>query len=101
MDATTKNSRIGWARYTGFGGTTDWAVDLMEFVDSNGGDDGGDSTSKCSADDRTYSTEKVDPGNYYRSALLDTENAAASQKQYIIIVNLTPHRFKLISTHSY
>jgi hypothetical protein len=73
----------------------------MEFVDTNDGDNGGDSTSKCSADDRTYSTEKVDPGNYYRWALLDPENAAASHKQYITIVNLTPHRFKLTSTHSY
>jgi hypothetical protein len=96
MDAATKNNRVGWARYAGFGGTTDWAVDLMEFVNSNGGGDG-----ECGVDDRTYSTEKVDPGNYYRWALLDPENAAASQKQYITIVNLTPHRFKLTSTHSY
>jgi hypothetical protein len=102
MDSTTKGSRSGWVQDLNFGGTTDWAVDLMDFVDGDGGDDGGDDgDDKCSADDKTYSSEDVDEGSYYRWALFDPENAAASLKQYITIVNLTPHRFKLTSTHSY
>ncbi|KAJ6440715.1 phospholipase C-like protein [Purpureocillium lavendulum] len=33
--------------------------------------------------------------------LMEPQNAWSSGKQYITIVNLTPHRFKLDSTHSY
>ena len=99
MDSTTKNSRSDWVKRLNFGGTTDWAVDLMEFVDDN--DDGDDGDGKCSPDDATYSDESITEGSYMPWYLMDPENAAVSAKQYITIVNLTPHRFILEHTHSY
>ena len=33
MDGATKSSRVDWIKSLNFGGATDWAVDLIEFVD--------------------------------------------------------------------
>ncbi|KND91669.1 PI-PLC X-box domain-containing protein [Tolypocladium ophioglossoides CBS 100239] len=56
---------------------------------------------KCRREDRTYSTESPRAGSYMPWYLLNPANIAATGKQYITIVNLTPHRFKLDHTHSY
>ncbi|OAQ63888.1 phospholipase C-like protein [Purpureocillium lilacinum] len=40
-------------------------------------------------------------GSFMPWRLLEPQNAWASGRQYITIVNLTPHRFKLDATHSY
>lgn len=66
-----------------------------ETVDSNVADTG------CKKSDRTYSSESPKAGSFMPWKLLEPQNAWSSGKQYITIVNLTPHRFKLDSTHSY
>jgi hypothetical protein len=55
----------------------------------------------CKAEDGTYSTEPVAPGSHMDWYLMLPEYAASTGRQYITIVNLTPHRFKLDHTHSY
>lgn len=62
-----------------------------------GGDGPGD---RCSKEDRTYSTETPRAGSYMPWYLMDPASVA-SGKQYVTIVNLTPHRFRLEHTHSY
>ena len=97
MTQKTKDSRVNWVKGLNFGGSTDWAVDLMEFVDDD--DDG---NNVCKPEDRTYSTEKVRQGEYMPWYLMEPEYAATTGRQYITIVNLTPHRFVVLeSTHSY
>ncbi|KKK12535.1 hypothetical protein AOCH_000070 [Aspergillus ochraceoroseus] len=59
-----------------------------------------DIISACNPNDTTYSSESMPAGSYMDWGLLDTASLT-SGKQYITIVNLTPHRFKLQSTHSY
>lgn len=98
MTAETKKSRVDWIKGLNFGGTSDWAVDLMEFVGEN---DNPNDDDTCKADDRTYSTAKTTDPMYMPWYLMDPENAAASKVQYVTIVNLTPHTFKLDHTHSY
>lgn len=73
-------------------------------TDKNKDDDGSeddDPNDKCNDDDRTYSTKDMPAGQYMPWYLMEPENAAASGKQYITIVNLTPHQFTLDHTHSY
>lgn len=55
----------------------------------------------CSAKDRMYSTETMPDGSFMPWYLMDPENAAASSKYYMTIVNLTPYRFVKTSQHSY
>ncbi|POR36398.1 PI-PLC X-box domain-containing protein [Tolypocladium paradoxum] len=63
---------------------------------------GGDSlNNKCRKEDRTYSTETPRAGSYMPWYLMNPAKIATSGKQYVTIVNLTPHRFKLVHTHSY
>ncbi|KAL5051346.1 hypothetical protein BDW71DRAFT_52015 [Aspergillus fruticulosus] len=54
----------------------------------------------CSANDATYSSENMPAGEYTDWGVLGLDDLN-SGRQYITIVNLTPHRFKLDSTHSY
>ncbi|KAL4864392.1 hypothetical protein BDV12DRAFT_14363 [Aspergillus spectabilis] len=54
----------------------------------------------CSVSDATYSAEKMPAGSYTDWGALGLDDLF-SGRQYITIVNLTPHRFKLDSTHSY
>ncbi|KAL6235356.1 hypothetical protein BDW75DRAFT_144158 [Aspergillus navahoensis] len=54
----------------------------------------------CSAADATYSSENMPAGEYTDWGTLGLDDMT-SGRQYITIVNLTPHRFKLDSTHSY
>ncbi|KAL4920057.1 PLC-like phosphodiesterase [Aspergillus aurantiobrunneus] len=54
----------------------------------------------CSPNDATYSAENMPEGTYTDWGALGLDNLT-SGKQFITIVNLTPHRFKLESTHSY
>ncbi|KAL4973438.1 PLC-like phosphodiesterase [Aspergillus desertorum] len=54
----------------------------------------------CSASDATYSPEDMLAGEYTDWGALGLDDVT-SGRQYITIVNLTPHRFKLDSTHSY
>ncbi|KAL4820329.1 PLC-like phosphodiesterase [Aspergillus spinulosporus] len=54
----------------------------------------------CSANDATYSSENMPAGEYTDWGALGLDDVT-SGRQYITIVNLTPHRFKLDSTHSY
>ncbi|BCS26648.1 phosphatidylinositol-specific phospholipase C domain-containing protein [Aspergillus puulaauensis] len=54
----------------------------------------------CSPDDATYSTETMPEGAYTDWGALGLDNLT-SGRQFVTIVNLTPHRFKLDSTHSY
>ncbi|KND86311.1 Killer toxin subunits alpha/beta [Tolypocladium ophioglossoides CBS 100239] len=97
MDKDTKKGRIDWIKGLNFGGSTDWAVDLQDF--SNGGDDNPDD--KCKKEDRTYRTETPKAGSYMDWYLMEPAYATTTSKQYITIVNLTPHRFKMDHTHSY
>jgi len=98
MDDNIKRSRSDWARGLNLGGTTDWAVDLMEFVDDNEVDP----DDACRDEDKTYSSNGPSRvGDHMPWYLMDPENALASTKQYVTIVNLTPHNFKLTSTHKH
>lgn len=54
----------------------------------------------CNPDDATYSTETMPEGTYTDWGALGLDNLT-SGRQFVTIVNLTPHRFKLDSTHSY
>ncbi|KAH7258055.1 PLC-like phosphodiesterase [Fusarium tricinctum] len=56
---------------------------------------------KCVEGDRTYSSKTPKAGEYMRWMLMEPEYAATTGRQYVTIVNLTPHNFKLTSTHSY
>ncbi|KAG7290163.1 hypothetical protein NEMBOFW57_000161 [Staphylotrichum longicolle] len=55
----------------------------------------------CKAQDRTYSTEALPAGAYQPYDKLNPVVGKLSSKFYITVVNLTPHRIKLESTHSY
>ncbi|KAM0492096.1 hypothetical protein ACHAQF_007107 [Verticillium nonalfalfae] len=109
MTKETKMRREKWAKELNFGGTIDWAVDLMEFMDENdsGGDDHGgggntDPDDVCRKEDRTFSDERPDrDGEYMRWFLMEPEHATTTTRTYITIVNLTPHTFTLTTTHSY
>ncbi|KAI9370696.1 PLC-like phosphodiesterase [Aspergillus egyptiacus] len=54
----------------------------------------------CSVNDATYSGETMPTGSYTDWGTLGLNNVF-SGRQYVTIVNLTPHRFKLDRTHSY
>ncbi|KAK4153515.1 PLC-like phosphodiesterase [Chaetomidium leptoderma] len=55
----------------------------------------------CKAQDRTYSTDAVPAGSYQPYDKLNPVVGMLSTKFYVTVVNLTPHRIKLESTHSY
>ncbi|KAL2820904.1 PLC-like phosphodiesterase [Aspergillus cavernicola] len=59
-----------------------------------------ESVGVCSPNDATYSAENMPAGTYTNWGALGLDNLT-SGRQYITIVNLTPHRFKLDRTHSY
>ncbi|KAL4803414.1 PLC-like phosphodiesterase [Aspergillus unguis] len=54
----------------------------------------------CSPSDATYSEETMPDGIYTDWGVLGLDNLT-SGRQFITIVNLTPHRFTLSSSHSY
>ena len=70
-----------------------------------GGGGGGGSIpddEKCSPNDMTYSSTRPSrEGEYMRWLLMEPEYAATTTREYITIVNLTPHPFILESTHQY
>ncbi|KAL2292152.1 hypothetical protein FJTKL_10796 [Diaporthe vaccinii] len=77
-------------------------ADVCGFRDDAGGDEEVDPDDACNEDDRTYSSDPSGRvGEYMHWYLMDPENAAITGRQYVIIVNLTPHTFKLTSTHKY
>ncbi|KAK2609096.1 hypothetical protein QQS21_002323 [Conoideocrella luteorostrata] len=57
----------------------------------------------CRKEDRTYSSEIPKAGSYMPWALIPLQQVGFPAKQYVTIVNLTPHRFVLdrSRTHSY
>lgn len=57
----------------------------------------------CRTSDRTYSSEVPRAGSYQPWSLIPFEKIGFPAKQYVTIVNLTPHRFVLNkgATHSY
>ncbi|KAG8414320.1 hypothetical protein J3459_014860 [Metarhizium acridum] len=57
----------------------------------------------CQKEDRTYSSEAPKAGSHMPWALIPLREIGFPAKQYITIVNLTPHRFVLdrSRTHSY
>ncbi|CEJ91889.1 hypothetical protein VHEMI07574 [[Torrubiella] hemipterigena] len=57
----------------------------------------------CQASDRTYSNEVPRAGSYQPWSLIKLGSIGFPAKQYVTIVNLTPHRFVLdrSRTHSY
>lgn len=55
----------------------------------------------CKAQDRTYSTEAMPAGSFQPYERLNPLAGMLSTKFYVTVVNLTPHRIKLESTHSY
>ncbi|ODA83869.1 hypothetical protein RJ55_02385 [Drechmeria coniospora] len=59
------------------------------------------SSDNCQKADRTYSTETPSAGTYMNWDFLSPLRVKSSGRQFITIVNLTPHRFKLVHTHSY
>ncbi|KAL2856424.1 PLC-like phosphodiesterase [Aspergillus pseudoustus] len=54
----------------------------------------------CSPSDATYSSETMPAGSYTDWGALGLDNLT-SGRQYVTIVNLTPHRFRLERAHSY
>lgn len=76
--------------------------DVCDFRDDAGGDEEVDPDQACKAGDRTFSKKTSGrDGEYMRWPLMLPENAATTGRRYITIVNLTPHTFKLTSTHKY
>ncbi|KAL4935062.1 hypothetical protein BDV06DRAFT_139020 [Aspergillus oleicola] len=59
-----------------------------------------DASVACSASDATYSSETMPAGEYTDWGLLGLDDVTSGQ-QFVTIVNLTPHRFRLTSSHSY
>ncbi|KAK4060929.1 hypothetical protein Trihar35433_9854 [Trichoderma harzianum] len=55
----------------------------------------------CNPQNITYSNEMPPNGTYMPWSLIGLVNSVPGSKQYITIVNLTPHRFVLQNTHSY
>ncbi|KAM0247239.1 hypothetical protein ACHAQJ_009924 [Trichoderma viride] len=55
----------------------------------------------CNPQNLTYSNEMPPNGMYMPWNLIDDINTVSGSRQYITIVNLTPHRFILQNTHSY
>ncbi|KAK7447955.1 hypothetical protein Landi51_06758 [Colletotrichum acutatum] len=79
-----------------------WCPDVCKSNDDEETEPPIDPDDTCQASDRSYSELPIDRnGEYMRWLLMEPENAAATGRQYITIVNLTPHPFKLTSTHSY
>jgi len=102
MTKETKQGRSDWVRGLNFGGTTDWAVDLEEFVSAPPDEPDEDPNDKCTDDVLTYDKNAdMGEGEFMEWFLMNPEFAATTGEQYVTIVNLTPHRFKLRSTHSY
>jgi hypothetical protein len=92
MSAGIKSTRTNWVKGLNFGGTIDWAIDLMDFVPDD--DDDGDDGDLCSPDDKTFnSTSPSRPGDYMIWSLMDEPKKRGYT--YITIVNLTPHPFNL------
>ncbi|KAK5991566.1 hypothetical protein PT974_09851 [Cladobotryum mycophilum] len=54
----------------------------------------------CNPSDRTYSLETSPAGKYMNWSRMN-DNGVSGARQYVTIVNLTPHRFVLESAHSY
>ncbi|KAJ0302608.1 hypothetical protein COL516b_007146 [Colletotrichum fioriniae] len=79
-----------------------WCPDVCKSNEDEDTESPIDPNDTCKEIDRTYSDLPIDRnGEYMRWLLMEPENAAATGRQYITIVNLTPHPFKLTSTHSY
>lgn len=76
---------------------------LWSFVLVSGQQDLSPRDSSCRKEDRTYSPEVPRAGSYQPWALIPFGKVGFPAKQYITIVNLTPHRFVLDkgATHSY
>ncbi|KAI8261295.1 hypothetical protein K4K58_001428 [Colletotrichum sp. SAR11_239] len=93
MKASVKQGRSDWVRRLNFGGTTDWAVDLMEFKQRKEDEDlpGPDGT--CFRAEKTFERATQPIGQFWRP-LQDTG------RQYVTIVNMTPHIFELKSSPS-
>ncbi|KAG6187229.1 hypothetical protein E4U36_008252 [Claviceps purpurea] len=64
---------------------------------------GAGANNACQKQDRTYSNQVPGEGSYMPWSLIPLQKVGFSAKQYITIVNLTPHRFILdrSRTHSY
>ncbi|KAK4239587.1 PLC-like phosphodiesterase [Achaetomium macrosporum] len=62
---------------------------------------GGQADGVCSPQDRTYSTETMPAGSHQPFDNLNPLVGPFKTKFFITVVNLTPHRIKLDSTHSY
>ena len=76
--------------------------DVCDFRDDAGGDDEVDPEDACNVRDETYSQEGSGrDGEYMQWLLMDPENVAETARQYVTIVNLTPHPFKPTLTHKY
>lgn len=88
MTPDLKVKRTAWAKELNMGGTTDWAVDLMEFEDYDGDDDDDDNESSCRPEHRTWHDSAVKPPAKDLKGWLDR----------VTVVNLTPHHFKLAAT---
>jgi hypothetical protein len=103
MDSTIKDARRKQWKNLNFAGSIDWSVDLQEFTsdDTDHDDEEIPDSEKCVKGDRTYSSKTPRAGEYMRWMLMEPEYAATTGRQYVTIVNLTPHNFKLTSTHSY
>ncbi|EXF84119.1 hypothetical protein CFIO01_05622 [Colletotrichum fioriniae PJ7] len=79
-----------------------WCPDVCKSNEDKDTESPMDPNDTCKEIDRTYSDLPIDRnGEYMRWLLMEPENAAATGRQYITIVNLTPHPFKLTSTRSY
>lgn len=76
---------------------------LWSFVLVSGQQDLSPRDSSCRTQDRTYSSEVPRAGSYQPWGLIPFGKVGFPAKQYITIVNLTPHRFVLNkgATHSY
>ncbi|KAH6612321.1 PLC-like phosphodiesterase [Chaetomium sp. MPI-SDFR-AT-0129] len=61
----------------------------------------GQADDACQASDRTYSTETVPAASHQPYEQLNPVVGGLSTKFYVTVVNLTPHRFHLDSTHAY
>ncbi|PTB75304.1 PLC-like phosphodiesterase [Trichoderma longibrachiatum ATCC 18648] len=55
----------------------------------------------CNPQNVTYSNESPPNGTYMPWVLMGAINNVPGARQYVTIVNLTPHRFVLQNTHSY
>lgn len=97
MDDDIKGKRVDLYKGYNMAGTTDWAVDLDEFLKDDGGnpDDPTNDPSKLTCKDAKMSYKNQDISPIY----FDTYGDALTT--YVVIVNLTPHKFKMTSTSHY